>query len=339
MASKVLPEVKQLPLGSQGMVASKQGLGCMGMSMFYGTKGKPDEENIRTIRRSVELGVTMLDTMDLYGPFTNEILVGKAIKDIRGKVQICTKYGPVVKDGQIVGHCATPEYTRKACLASIERLGIDYIDLYYLRSPDHNTPIEDSFGELKKLVEEGKVKYLGVSEFTADEIRRAHAVHPITACQLEWSLWSRDVEEDIIPTCRELGIGIVVYSPLGRGFFTGAVTSIEELPPDDFRRSHPRFLELEANQKFYRNLKEQADKKGATPGQLALAWVHHMGPDVFPIPGTTTIPHLEENVGALSVELTEEDIVSLALAVPHEDVKGDRYEDMRHTYQGRLGKK
>lgn len=332
-----LPAVPVRPLGKLGMVSSGQGLGCMGMSMFYGTKGKPDADNIAVIRRAIELGVTMFDTMDLYGPYTNEILVGKAIRDLREKVQVCTKYGPMAKDGKFT-HSATPEYTRESCAGSLERLGVDAIDLYYLRTPDTNTPIETTFAELKKLVDEGKIKYVGVSEFTADEIRRAHAVCPITACQLEWSLWCRDVEQDIVPTCRELGIGIVPYSPLGHGFFTGAVTSLEELKDDDVRKHVPRFQALEANRKFFHNLKALADKKGVTPGQLALAWVHAQGDDVFPIPGTTTISHLEENIGALGVELTKEEMEGLAAAVPHLEVEGSRQSPAAEhlSYEGRM---
>ncbi|GAQ88448.1 NAD(P)-linked oxidoreductase [Klebsormidium nitens] len=307
----------------------------MGMSAFYGPP-KEESEAIKVIHRAVELGATFLDTSDVYGPHTNEILLGKALKGIRNKVQLATKFANSIENGQwrINGR---PEYVKEACKASLERLDVDCIDLYYQHRVDPNVPIEDTVRAMAELVKEGKVKYLGLSEATADEIRRAHGVHPITAVQLEWSLWSRDAEEELIPTCRELGIGIVPYSPLGRGFFTGR-TDFEA--PGDFRSAHPRFQgeNKEANMKLYRTLKEIADRKGVSPGQLALAWVQNQGDDVAPIPGTTSIHHLEENIKALSIKLSEEELKDLSDAIPASEVKGGRYPEahMANTYQGRL---
>ncbi|GBG75922.1 hypothetical protein CBR_g21164 [Chara braunii] len=310
-------------LGSQGMVTSAQGLGCMGMSAFYG-EPKPDEEMVKLLHRAVELGLTFFDTSDVYGPHTNEVLLGKALAPIRDKVEIATKFsikidpdkGPLV-DG-------SPEYVRAAAEASLKRLQTDYIDLYYAHRIDPTIPIEVTVGEMKKLVEEGKVKYLGLSEATAETIRRAHAVHPITAVQLEWSLWERGVEREIVPVCRELGIGIVPYSPLGRGFFTGKATQ-EKLESGDFREHDPRFQQLEKNRVFYERLKAMADKQGVKPGQLALAWLHQQGNDVFPIPGTTKITNLEDNIASQAIVLSKEEMEEVEALVPVEDVVGDRY--------------
>lgn len=322
-------------LGSQGLEVSEQGLGCMGMSAFYGTP-KPEDEMVALIQKGVQKGVTFLDTADVYGPHTNEVLVGKAIKGIRDKVQIATKFGNLIDEN---GHWSVrgdPKYVRKACEASLKRLDIDYIDLYYQHRVDTKVPIEATVGEMKKLVEEGKVKYLGLSEASASTIRRAHKIHPISAVQLEWSLWTRDVEDEIIPTCRELGIGIVAYSPLGRGFFSGKAV-IESLENTDFRNIAPRFSpeNLEKNRILYERVAELAAKKKSTPGQLALAWVQNQGPDVVPIPGTTKSVNLEENVLSTSLHLSFDEILEISSAVPFSDVSGLRYPEfaMSSTFQ------
>ncbi|CAM8918095.1 unnamed protein product [Rhodiola kirilowii] len=320
------PTVRRMKLGSQGLEVSAQGLGCMGMSAAYGP-AKPDADMIALIHHAVHSGITFLDTSDVYGPHTNEILLGKGLKGgVRDKVELATKFGIDNTDGkwEIRGD---PEYVRAACEASLKRLDIDCIDLYYQHRIDTRLPIEVTMGELKKLVEEGKIKYVGLSEASASTIRRAHAVHPITAVQLEWSLWTRDVEEEIVPTCRELGIGIVAYSPLGRGFFSSGTKLVESLTEDDFRKNLPRFqLEnLKHNQTIFERVSEMATKKGCTPSQLALAWVHHQGPDVCPIPGTTKIENLESNIGALSVSLTTKEMAELEALVLADTIKGERY--------------
>ncbi|CAM8914866.1 hypothetical protein QQ045_032332 [Rhodiola kirilowii] len=320
------PRVIRMKLGSQGLEVSAQGLGCMGMSAFYGP-AKPDADMISLIHHAVNSGITFLDTSDMYGPHTNEILLGKALKGgVRDKVELATKFGINIADGkrEIRGD---PEYVRAACEASLKRLDIDCIDLYYQHRIDTRLPIEVTMGELKKLVEEGKIKYIGLSEASASTIRRAHAVHPITAVQLEWSLWTRDVEEEIVPTCRELGIGIVAYSPLGRGFFSSGAKFVENLTEGDFRKNLPRFQpeNLKQNQTIFERVSEMADRKGCTPSQLALAWVHHQGTDVCPIPGTTKIENLESNIGALSVSLTAEEMAELEILASADTVKGDRY--------------
>eukprot|EP00897_Mesotaenium_endlicherianum_P001013 jgi/Mesen1/10912/ME000095S10251 len=312
-------------LGTQGFAVSAQGLGCMGMTWAYG-EPKPEEECIAVLHRAFELGVTFYDTSDVYGPHTNELLVGKAVRSLpREKIQVATKFGNKFEGG-VHSVCGTPEYVRASLTASLARLGLEYVDLYYQHRVDTSLPIEITMGEMKKLVEEGKVKYLGLSEASADTIRRAHAVHPITAVQLEWSLWSRDVEATIVPTCRELGIGIVPYSPLGRGFFSGKLDT-EAIPDSDFRKTHPRFEgeNLEKNKVLYERVRQLATKKGCTPGQLALAWVQHQGKDVVPIPGTTKISNLEENVGSLAVRLSDEEVQEIAAAVPEHEVAGTRY--------------
>ncbi|KAF5452071.1 hypothetical protein F2P56_027106 [Juglans regia] len=272
-------------------------------------------------------GVTFLDTSDIYGPFTNEILLGKALKGgVREKVELATKFGISysIEKREVRGD---PAYVRAACESSLKRLDIDYIDLYYQHRIDTRVPIEVTIGELKKLVEEGKIKYIGLSEASASTIRRAHAVHPITAVQLEWSLWSRDVEEEIIPTCRELGIGIVAYSPLGRGFFSSGPKFVEDLSNDDFRKFLPRFQpeNLEHNKTIFERVNGMATRKGCTPSQLALAWVHHQGKDVCPIPGTTKIENFKQNIGALSVKLTPEEMAELESFASEDAIKGERY--------------
>jgi aryl-alcohol dehydrogenase-like predicted oxidoreductase len=309
---------------------SQLGLGCMGMSEFYGTT---DEQTaIDTIHRALDLGVTFLDTADMYGPFTNEQLVGKAIEGRRDQVELATKFGNERNpDGSWVRINGTPEYVRAACDASLQRLGVDHIDLYYQHRVDRSVPIEETVGAMKELVEAGKVRHLGLSEAAAETIRRAHAVHPITALQSEYSLFTRDLEDEILPTIRELGIGLVPYSPLGRGILTGAVTA-ESLEAGDSRAAgrFPRFqgAALDANLALVNEVKQLATEHGCTPGQLALAWVLAQGQDVAPIPGTKRIAYLEENVGATAVDLTDEDLKALEGAVPRDAVVGDRYGDM-----------
>ncbi|KAH9657748.1 putative aldo-keto reductase 2 [Citrus sinensis] len=309
--------VKRIKLGSQGLEVSAQGLGCMGMSAFYGPP-KPESDMIALIHHAIDNGITFLDTSDVYGPHTNEILLGKALKGgYRERVELATKFGIINEDGQFL-YRGDPAYVRAACEASLKRLDVDYIDLYYQHRIDTKVPIEITIGELKKLVEEGKIKYIGLSEASASTIRRAHAVHPITAVQLEWSLWTRDAEAEIVPTCRELGIGIVAYSPLGRGFFSSGPELAENLSKDDYRQSLPRFQaeNLEHNKKLFERVNEIAAKKGCTPSQLALAWVHHQGDDV-----------------SLSVKLTSEEIAELESIASADAVKGDRYGGTISTHE------
>ncbi|KAJ4716549.1 NAD(P)-linked oxidoreductase superfamily protein [Melia azedarach] len=326
--------VKKIKLGSQGLEVSAQGLGCLGMSIGSGPP-KPEHELIELIHHAINSGITFLDTSDVYGPHTSEILLGKALKGgFRERADLATKFGIIFADGKLEIR-GDPAYVRASCEASLKRLDIDCIDLYYQHRIDTTVPIEVTIGELKKLIDEGKIKYIGLSEACASTIRRAHAVHPITAVQLEWSLWSRDVEADIIPTCRELGIGIVAYSPLGQGFFASGPKLVESFTEGDFRKSLPRFQpeNLEHNKKLYDRVNEIAAKKGCTPSQLALAWVHHQGDDVCPIPGTTKIAHLNENIKALSVKLTPEEMAELTSIASAEAVKGDRYPSVLFTYK------
>ena len=319
-------------LGSASpLTVSTMGLGCMGMSEFYGTG--EEQQGLDTIHRALDLGVTFLDTADMYGPFTNERLVGKAIAGRRDEVQLATKFGNERKeDGTRVGINGRPEYVRSACDASLQRLGVDHIDLYYQHRVDKSVPIEDTVGAMKELVEAGKVTHIGLSEASVETIRRAHAVHPVTALQTEYSLFTRDLEDEILPALRELGIGLVPYSPLGRGMLTGAIADAKDLDENDSRRSgyFPRFRDeaLDANLALVAKVRELADAKGATPGQLALAWVLAQGDDVAPIPGTKRVHYLEENVGAVDVHLTDEDLAALEEAVPRGAVAGDRYGDM-----------
>jgi len=313
------------------LTVSTMGLGCMGMSEFYGTGD--EQQGIDTIRRALDLGVTFLDTADMYGPFTNERLVGKAIADRRDEVELATKFGNQrAEDGTRLGINGKPEYVRSACDASLERLGVDHIDLYYQHRVDQTVPIEETVGAMAELVAAGKVRHLGLSEASAETIRRAHAVHPITALQTEYSLFTRDLEDEILPTIRELGIGLVPYSPLGRGLLTGAITSEDALEAGDSRTTgyFPRFKgeALDANLALVARIRSLAEERGATPGQLALAWVLAQGDDVAPIPGTKRIAYLEENVGAAAVELSDADLAALEHAVPRDAVAGDRYVDM-----------
>jgi aryl-alcohol dehydrogenase-like predicted oxidoreductase len=329
--------VDQRNLGSEGLVVSELGLGCMGMSEFYGTGD--EEESTATIHRAIELGITFLDTADMYGPFTNEKLVGKAIAGRRDEVVLATKFGNVRgEDGSFRGVSGEPDYVRKACDASLSRLGIDHIDLYYQHRVDPETPIEETVGAMKELVVAGKVKYLGLSEAGPGTIRKAHAVHPISALQSEYSLFTRDVEDEVLPTVRELGIGFVPYSPLGRGFLTGRWRSIEDMPENDTRSARfPRFAEenFQKNLELADRVREVADGKGITPGQLALAWLLLQGDDIVPIPGTKRREYLEENAGAAGVTLTEDDLASIEEAMPRGSAAGERYGEEQMRAVGR----
>jgi aryl-alcohol dehydrogenase-like predicted oxidoreductase len=319
--------MQSVALGRQGLAVSRQGLGCMGMSEFYGPGD--DEESIATIHRALELGVTLLDTADIYGPHTNEELVGRAIAGRREQVVLATKFGIVREpdDPTARGVSGRPDYVRRACEGSLRRLGAEHIDLYYQHRVDPDTPIEETVGAMGELVAEGKVRFLGLSEAAPETIRRAHAVHPISALQTEYSLFAREPEVEILPTVRELGIGFVPYSPLGRGFLTGALRSLDGLEENDFRRSQPRFqgANLDANLAIVAVLEALAAAKGVTPAQLALAWVHALGEDVVPIPGTKRRRYLEDNLAAVEVELGAEELERLAEA---DGAQGERYADM-----------
>jgi aryl-alcohol dehydrogenase-like predicted oxidoreductase len=322
-------EKRTLGTGTAALEVSAEGLGCMGMSEFYGTAD--EREAIATIERAIALGVTFFDTADMYGPFTNEKLVGKALAPYRDRVVIATKFGNHRgENGEFLGIRGDADYVRSACDASLRRLGVDHIDLYYQHRVDKTVPIEETVGAMKELVDAGKVRHLGLSEASPATIRKAHAVHPITALQTEYSLWTRDVEDAILPTVRELGIGFVAYSPLGRGFLSGQIKSLDDLAENDFRRHNPRFQ----GENFQRNIdlvdrvEEIAREKSVTAGQLALAWVLAQGDDVVPIPGTKRVRYLEENAAAAGVELTPDDLARLEEAFPRGATAGDRYPNM-----------
>jgi aryl-alcohol dehydrogenase-like predicted oxidoreductase len=321
-------KMPQRKLGSQGLVVSELGLGCMGMSEFYGPRD--DQESIETLQRAVDLGIDFFDTSDMYGPYHNEELVGRTLKPMRDRVIVATKFGIVRHpDGrrEINGR---PEYVRSACDASLKRLALDHIDLYYQHRVDRSVPIEETVGAMAALVKAGKVRYLGLSEASAKTIRRAHATHPISALQSEYSLWSRDLENDVIPTLRELGIGLVAYSPLGRGFLSGEFKSPDDFPQSDFRRLNPRFQgdNFKRNLAVVERVTKIATEKGVTPSQLALAWVLARGQDIVPIPGTKRRKYLEENAAAVKIQLSEIDLSSIEEVAPKGFASGDRYPDM-----------
>lgn len=321
--------MKTRKLGKQGLTVSEMGLGCMGMSEFYGSSNEADA--IATIHRALDLGVNFLDTADMYGPFTNEKLVGKAIRDRRDKVMLATKFGNQRReDGGWIGINGKPEYVKAACDASLKRLGVQHIDLYYQHRVDTTTPIEETIGAMADLVRQGKVRYLGMSEAAPQTIRRAAKVHPISALQTEYSLWTRDPEDEILPTVRELGIGFVAYSPLGRGFLSGRFRSIDDLEPNDYRRNSPRFKgeNFQRNLDLVKKIEEIAAEKRVTPSQLALAWLLAQGDDIVPIPGTKHVKFLEENVRATQIELSKRDLERIEQVAPVGVAAGDRYPDM-----------
>jgi len=318
--------MKTRALGQQGLEVSAIGLGCMGMSDFYGPAS--EDEAIATIHAAIDGGVDFIDTADVYGPFTNERLVGRALRGRRDRVVLATKFGNVrSEDGKWLGIDGRPEYVRQACDASLQRLGVDRIDLYYQHRVDRNVPIEETVGAMAELVRAGKVRFLGLSEASAATVRRAHATHPISALQSEYSLWTRDPEAEILPTVRELGIGFVAYSPLGRGFLTGRFRGDADFRDNDFRRNHPRFQgdDFAANRALVERLRAVADAKKITLGQLALAWVMARGAEIVPIPGTTTRKHLGENIAAADISLSADDLARLDAAAPQGATAGDRY--------------
>lgn len=318
--------IEQRELGRSGLMVSAMGLGCMGMSEFYGDRS--DEESIATLNRSLDLGITFWDTADMYGTGRNEELLAQVLKDRRAEVVLATKFGNMrTPEGAFAGVSGKPDYVRAACDASLKRLGVDVIDLYYQHRVDPETPIEDTVGAMKELVEAGKVRYLGLSEASPANIRKAAAVHPITALQTEYSLWSREPEDDILPTCRELGIGFVAYSPLGRGFLTGQIKSYDDLAPDDWRRTAPRFMgeNFGKNLELVNRIEEIAAQKGVKPSQLALAWVLAQGNDIVPIPGTKRRTYLEENAAALGMTLSDAEKATINAALPQGASVGERY--------------
>jgi aryl-alcohol dehydrogenase-like predicted oxidoreductase len=319
--------MQQRKLGD--LIVSAIGLGCMGMSDFYG--GRNEDEALKTIAYALDNGVNFLDTADMYGPFTNEQLVGKAIKGRRNDVILATKFGNErAADGSFLGVNGKPEYVKKACEDSLKRLGVDHIDLYYQHRVDTTVPIEETILAMAELVKEGKVRYIGMSEAAPETIRRAAKIHPITALQTEYSLWSRDPEDELLQTVRELGIGFVAYSPLGRGFLTGQIKSLDDLEPNDFRRHSPRFQgeNFQKNLDLVAKVTELAEAKGVTAGQLALAWVMAQGDDIVPIPGTKHVNYLQENIAAANIELTADDLAQLEAAAPKDAFVGARYPDM-----------
>ncbi|KAK4596365.1 hypothetical protein RGQ29_014410 [Quercus rubra] len=325
-------QIPRVKLGNQGLEVSKLGFGCMSLTGVYNSP-LSEENGIAVIKHAFSKGITFFDSADIYGPHINEILLGKALKQLpREKIQIATKFGIQTLELPNVKLNGSPEYVRSSCEASLKRLDVEYIDLYYQHRVDTKVPIEETIGELKKLVEEGKIKYIGLSEPSPDTIRRAHAVHPITALQMEWSLWTRDIEEEIIPLCRELGIGIVPYSPLGRGFFAGKGV-VENVAANSLLEMYPRFQgeNLDKNKAIFSRIEGLAGKHQCTPAQLALAWVLQKGDDIVPIPGTTKIRNLDNNIGSLKVKLTEEDLKEISDAVPLEEVAGGiSFQNMDH---------
>ncbi|CAN1761413.1 Probable aldo-keto reductase 1 [Linum perenne] len=329
-------DIPRVRLGSQGLEVSKLGFGCMGLTGMYNAP-VTEEVYIALIKEAFSEGITFFDTADAYGPHTNEILFGKALKQLpRERVQVATKFGIMFdnfnpKNVTIKGDRA---YVRACCEASLKRLDVDYIDLYFQHRTDTSVPIEETMGEIKKLVEEGKIKHIGLSEASPDTIKRAHAVHPITAIEMEWSLWTRDIEPEIVPLCKELGIAIVAYSPIGRGFFGGKGVT-ESLSSETVLRTHPRFTEenLEKNKVLYTRVERLANKHGCTTAQLALAWISNQGDDVVPIPGTTKLKHLENNIGSLGVKLTKEDMEEICAAVPVDEVAGVRSAGIQYTWK------
>ncbi len=323
-----MTQIERRTLGAPGLAVSALGLGCMGMSDFYA--GRDDDESLATIHRALDLGITFLDTADMYGPFSNERLVGRAIRGRREEVVVATKFGNErAEDGSYLGVNGRPEYVRKSCDDSLRRLGVDHIDLYYQHRVDRTVPIEETVGAMAQLIERGKVRHLGLSEAAPETIRRAQREHPITALQTEYSLWTRDPEDDILPLCRELDIGFVAYSPLGRGFLTGRFRTIDDLEPDDYRRNTPRFQgeNFRKNLELVDRVKEIATRKKCTPSQLALAWVLAQGEDVVPLFGTKRRQYLEENVRALDVELTESDLEEIDEVAPKGAATGERYNE------------
>ena len=318
--------MQQVKLGAQGLVVSRLGLGCMGMSEFYGPTD--DEQSERVFQRALDLGINFFDTADMYGPFKNEVLVGRALGPVRDRVIIATKFGNVRDEaGNRLGINGRPEYVRAAAEASLRRLNVSVIDLYYQHRVDPSVPIEETVGAMGLLVKDGLVKYLGISEVNADQVRRAHSVHPISAVQNEYSLWTRDTEGETLAVIRELGIGLVPYSPLGRGFLTGQYANPDDLADNDFRRHNPRFTgeNLQANLRLAETVKTIAAEKGCTPAQLALAWVLAQGEDVVPIPGTKRVKYLEDNAGAVNVSLTPDELERLDVAFPRGVARGERY--------------